>query len=358
MFNKATIATNLYGLVGFDDPADPTYAIIDSNNTTARSGRKYTDNPYAKIDLFIDNMDYDSASDARKNAELKTLSEQAIIHVCDKVFDKPDYIDRQLLYQFANNKIDTDTLPVDHFVGYRIYTSLEKNIAFKIPRIYLEFEGTGELNLYLFNSAISTPIQTKTVDITSNNQVETLDWIVDYSGTTYYKGEFYIGYLANEAISNGLTPIERDYHQAIVKSSITYLYFENIEVPGVTSATLWDLEDIDGAEESWGLNPEVLVYYDYTDLITHNEFLFARAIQLQGQINFLSKIAASTRSNINERLGKDMLNKIMIEIEGIVDTNKIGLKRELLQEITHLRKEVKKLKDGYFANGIILNTMQ
>jgi hypothetical protein len=361
MFNRTKAVTNLTGLVGFQNPTNPSYEEVSSDNQVSRSGRNYTDNPYCKIEFLKDNFDYADNTTDDFNTELTKISNQAIVHILDKVFDRPDYIDRQLLYQFANNKINTDSLPADNFVGYRIETALDPDTAFKFTRILLEFEGTGDLTLYLFHSSEKNPIKIQVVTIASTNQsldLKDSNWVIDYSDVAYYKGDFYIGYLANEAIAAGLTPIKRDYQSANSISVITFLNFERIKVPGVTTAQLWDLEDIESAEECWGLNPDVSVYDDYTDIITQNENLFSRAIQLQGQINALSLILSSRRSNANERLSKEMASRIMAELEGIVGTNKRGLKSELRQELDTLRKEVKKLSDGYFVNGFALNTLK
>ena len=64
---------------------------------------------------------------------------------------------------------------------------------------------------------------------------------------------------------------------------------ENIKVPNVTGTDIFNLDNVDGADETWGLNPDITVYYDYTDLITNNKRLFSTAIQLQGQIISLSQ---------------------------------------------------------------------
>ncbi|MCP4569918.1 MAG: hypothetical protein GY841_20250, partial [FCB group bacterium] len=158
MFNQTKVIESLYGLVGYEQPTNPDYDDVDADNLVSRSGRNYTDNPYVKIEWLTDNLDYKDSDTTQINAGLKKISESAITHICDKLFNKPDFIDRQLLYQFANNKINTDTLPTGYFVGYRIFTALEKNIAFKLTRILLEFEGTGDLKLYLYNSAQKTAL--------------------------------------------------------------------------------------------------------------------------------------------------------------------------------------------------------
>ena len=85
---------------------------------------------------------------------IKNLQEDAIVSVCSRVFNKPDYIDRQVLYKNAQNKINSETLP-DGFVCFKIVVSNKKNIAFKIERILLDFEGTGDIELLLFNTSQS-----------------------------------------------------------------------------------------------------------------------------------------------------------------------------------------------------------
>lgn len=352
MFDKTKVTNNLYGLVGFQNPANPAYAIVDTDNETSRSGRYATENPYCKIEYLKETQSYVDASDVDFNNFLAGLQKRSIAEVMDKVLIETDYIDRQLLYQHSNNKVNTDSLPASSFVGYRISKSLDKNVAFEIPRILLEFEGVGDIELLLFNSAIKEPIKSKTISITKTQQVEPLGWRIDDT-EDYFQGEWYLGYLTDGL---AVTPFKRDYQNANVLSVITHLCYENISAPNVTANELFDLDTIDGASESWGLNPDTVVFNDYTDLLTQQEALFAPAIQLQMAINSIQEYISSLRSNRTQRISEEQLNFIVAQLEGIPDRI-TGLIPTLHKEIRSLNMQIEKLIKGMFSTGFELNTL-
>lgn len=353
MFNRTKITNSLFGLVGIESPANPKYDVIDSANQESRSGRLVTNNPYVKVEYLLSNLDYKDSDDTQTNEFLSSLQKKAISDVVDRVLMEPDYIDRQVLYQYPNNKNEVEVLPASSFVGYRITKSNEKNVAFEIPRIFLEFEGTGDIELLLFNTAVKEPIKQKTITITSSQQVEPLGWRLDDTDN-FFQGEYYIGYL-----TDGLTvqPIKRDYQKANIKSCITHLSFSNMYVTGVTSNELFDLSKEQGASESFGLNPDVTVFNDYTNLIMQHEAIFAPAIELQFVINCIETYIASDRSNREERLSTDRVNFLVAQIEGVPDRI-IGYKPTLSKTITSLSKQIKRLKDGMFSYGFELNTLK
>jgi hypothetical protein len=352
MFNKKKVTDNLVGLVGCENPINPDYAILDVNNTESRSGRFATENPYFKIEYLKDTQDYKDASDIEFNTFLLGLQKSAIAEVMDKVLMPVDYIDRQLLYQYTNNKTATDTLPASSFVGYRLTKSLEKNVAFELPRIILEFEGTGDVELLLFNSAVKDPIFSTTVSITKTQQVEKLGWRIDDTGNTF-QGEWYLGYL-----TDGLTvaPIKRDYQKSNCKSVITHLCYENIQVGDTIVNELFDLDDIESAEQCWGLNPDTIVFNDYTDLVIQHEALFAAAIQGQMVINGIQHYIASLRSSRTQRMSEDQLNLLIAQLEGIPDRI-AGLIPTLHKEVRALNTQIERVIKGMFSTGFELNTL-
>lgn len=352
MFDKTKVTNSLVGLVGCQNPANPAYAVLDADNTASRSGRFATENPYFKIEYLKETQDYKEASDVDFNTFLLGLQKTAIAEVMDKVLVTPDYVDRQLLYQFSNNKTATDTLPGTSFVGYRIQKSSEKNVAFELSRILLEFEGTGDIELLLFNSAVKEPIFSKTVSITKTQQIEPLGWRIDDTGDSF-QGEWYLGYLT-DALT--VTPIKRDYQNSNCKSVITHLCYENIQVDNVTVNELFDLNNIDGASECWGLNPDTIVFNDYTDLVTQHEALFAPAIQLQMIVNGIQHYIASLRSNRTQRISEDQLNFIIAQLEGVPERI-TGIIPTLHKEVRSLNTQIEKLIKGMFSTGFELNTL-
>ena len=142
MFDVTKIQANLYGVVGFRQPLNPDYAIIDAANLTSRSGEFVTENPFCKIEFLKDNQDYSRLSDAEFNTKLKEMQEASISSICHKVFQKSDYIDRQVLYPYTQNRVNTEALP-SGFICHKLRIDIKKNVAFKISRIFLDFDGAG-----------------------------------------------------------------------------------------------------------------------------------------------------------------------------------------------------------------------
>ena len=317
MFNASKIKTNLYGVVGFRQPFNPTYAILDTDNSTSVSDQWISENPHCKIEQLYDTQDYSGLSDAEFNVVIKNLQEDAIVSVCSRVFNKPDYIDRQVLYKNAQNKINTETLP-DGFVCFKIAVSNKKNIAFRIERVLLDFEGTGDIELLLFNTSQSTPINSKVITITSTNQSEVLNWAVDNSGDTY-KGEYYLGYLTSYAGIGTLKPFKRDYENSDLMSYVSELYIDK--------------------------------YY----------FSGHATIKLAVQVKCIEIYLASLRSNLNERESKMQSARLIELLEGTNNNLSVlkvtGLMPTLLGEVNHVRNEINKLIHGYFGERAMIDTL-
>lgn len=349
MFVANKIANGLLGIVGFRQPYNPNYAILDAENTTSDSGFFVNDNAYAKVEFLKDTQDYKDISNEDFNLLLKEMQKSSITSVCSQVFNEFDFIDRGLIYKNASNKTEVETLP-NGFVGYKIKVSSAKNTAIAINRVILDFNGTGTFTLRLFNTGKKGALQSKVITIASDNQVEELNWVLDNTGTTY-KGDYYIGY-----ISTGLavSPFKRQWNNANVMSSFKGLSLEKIAVKNHTGNELFDLTLIDGISEDTGLNLDISVYDDYTDFILNNKMLFAKAINLEFTIRCLQMYVSSIRSNANERKSQELYQKIMIEIEGTKGSDSLisvtGLREQAIGEISQLKQEVKKLKTGFLKS--------
>ena len=353
MFNKNKIDT-LYGIVGLRGSDNPLYQILDAANLASTSGYFVDDNPYCKIELYKDNQDYNEITDVGFNANLKKLQESSISSVCDAVFSDSDYIDRQVLYRYAQNKTTTETLP-SGFIGYKITPNDTKSLAFSITRDILSFDGTGDIELMIFNSSKKEVVFSEVVSIVSDHQVVELDWTLDDTDGLY-KGEYYYGYN-----TDGLTvqPFKRDYNNSNIESIISDLYIENIFVKDHNTNTLFDLTTTEGNSLTTGLNPDITVYEDYTDLILNNKKLFSRAIQLDMQIKMIGFNLASIRSNKNQRLGEANTVRMLQEIDGQSGDGVVkiaGLRPMLLGEVKRLTTKIEALKDGYFQGSISVYT--
>ena len=232
----------------------------------------------------------------------------------------------QLVYQYPINKVNSLTLP-DGFACLKIYKNKEANVAFNVTRVILDFVGTGDITLQLYSSQQTTPLYEKTITITSENQVETLNWVVNNTGVDY-KGEYLLGYITNP----DLQPFKRDYEASNYITNFRDIYVDERIFPNhVDPNRIPDLKADKNISEYIGINPDISIYDDYTDLIIQKQNLLAKAIDLQFQINIMNSYSASIRSNLLERYGRDFHSKVNVAINGFKDEhNKIKGAKELL----------------------------
>ena len=356
MFDNTKVEAALVGIVGLNQPNNPDYAVLDAANQASTSGLFVTDISMAKIEFYKDSQDYEAISDADFNDLLRTTQKSAITSVCNQVFNTEDFRDRNVLYKHATNNISPETL-TDGFVGYEIQVTREKNVAFEITRVILDFQGNypNDITLQLYNTGDPNPIRSKVISITEQHQEEVLNWVVDNSGDTY-KGDYYLGYVKSAATP---TPFKRDYNNSNVISGIDGLIICPVEFKGHAGATIFDLDDKDGLSENIGVNPDIIVYDDYTDFIKQNRGLFGRAIQIDMAIKMMNVISSSLRVNKHERIAAAKV-RIVQDIDGVdADNGKLkilGLRAQLLGEIATIKKEVEKLRLGYFGGRIKVAT--
>lgn len=360
MINPTTLSSKLTGLVGFRQPYNPKYQVLDTANQLSRSGYYVTDNPFVKIESIKDSQDFSDITEEQFNTFLRNKLSASIVNVANSVFNENDYIDRQMIYVNALNKFDqsgnanTQDLP-SGFSCYWIQVSKDKDIAFKIKRVMLEFDGTGDVTLYLYNTAdLKTPLFSKTVTVTAPLMEVDLDWICNNTGVGY-KGDYYLGYFSDAMT---LKPFKREYRGAISMSEIKNLTYIRSNFPFFTKVSdPFDLMKFSTYIPYNGINPDITVYEDYTDLIIQNEKLFARAIQIDCQISLLSESMASLRSNRNERVASGYTAQVMAQIEGETGEGNVkvkGLRPQFAGTIASIKKEINKLKTGYSGYGQIL----
>ena len=351
MFDVSKIKSSLSGLVGFKQPFNPEYAMVDANNLLSESGYYVNSNPFAKIEYIKDCQDYSKISNEDFNIVLSDIVHNSAVNVINQVFTDSSYIDRQILYKYALNKNETDVLP-NGFIGYRIEIDDTKSVAFKITRVLLDFEGTGDITLLLFNSAQKAVLKSQVVTIASDHQEIVLDWVLDDTDTIY-KGEYFIGYIKGDGFP--LTPYKRNYENSDIMSYVTHLDIDKVITPNHATNTLFDLSKVEFLNENTGLNLDISVYDDFTDLIIQNRFIFSRAIFLSAVINSLQIYMSSLRSNRNERQADELYKKVLVEVEGTRSGDNIisvkGLRPQLLSEISDIKREITKIKEGYIGNG-------
>jgi len=354
MFDVTNIQEGLVGLVGVRQPYDPTYAVFDAVSLTSESGLYLDDMPYWKAEYFIDSALGSAYTPTQVNESLLNIFKGASVDVCNHVFNKIDLIDRQILYTNAQNKINPETTLNSGFLGYRFRMSKQKDLAFRINKLILEFEGVGDVKIMLFNSYESAPVQEKTVTISSNYQTEELNWVINNTAT--YKGEYYIGFIYDGT----LTPYKRDYRDSSDQNGVKELCIDKVQVIGHVTDTLFDLTQVRSLGENTGLNLDITVYEDFTDFVLNNKIMFARSVQMASCINVYNRFVSSNGSHIQERYSKDLIISIMRIVKGTIGDGfkDVGLQTLLDNSITSLREEIQKMRvNTHGGNQILVNTL-
>lgn len=355
MFNPTKIK-ELHGIVGLEQPFDPEYAILDADNLVSRSGylSNLSSNPYAKIRFIKNAQDYAEISDMDFNKLIKGIQQASILEACNSIFNKPDFRERNLVYQYPLNKVNTTSLQAG-FVCDKIKVTKDNNIGFNISRVILDFKGTGDITLQLYSSQQQDPLFSQLITITGTSQEEALNWEVNNDGVNY-KAEYYLGYISNAS----LTPFKRDYERSSIVSCFTDLDITQVQFKGHVTNVIPNLTTDDGLSDYNGINADISVYDDYTDLILREEKLLAKVIDLQFQINLMRIYLGSVRSNGDQRKSNDLYVQIMTFIEGTgkdVVPKVVGIKSKLLSEITSIRKHIIKGKTGLFGGALMQTTI-
>jgi hypothetical protein len=333
MFQLSNIQSNLQGLIGWKQSINPTYAVVDSDNLKSDSGAYFQDySSLVTIENIHQNQNYPAISDAQLNTLLGDIYESAIVKVLNNVFQSNDFIENKVLYPFEssyNEKLDNDT----SFVGFELEQPTRRELINTINKLILTFDDVDTVKILVFHSSRQAPIFSQEITTVADSDKEE---VVNITLTKEYNGgKFYIGYLRS-----GLTAkaINRGWDKANVRACYKALKINPIQVDGWDAETLFDVEDIDYQDKTYGLNFDITSWKDYTNLITQNKYKFVNALGLQVAIDVMDLILKSTRSNRIERIAD---SKVLFELEGIINNELprvAGLRGKLQAEIVRLKQ--------------------
>ncbi|MFM7857324.1 MAG: hypothetical protein ACKO96_36745, partial [Flammeovirgaceae bacterium] len=131
---------------------------------------------------------------------------------------------------------------------------------------------------------------------------------------------------------------------------IKNLCIERVNIPQPITLNIFDPERVDSTEVNTGINPDITVFYDYTDLIIQNKRLFSNAIRYRWAINLMLQEVNTLRSNQDERRTKERAALLMAQIYGRnAESGQYvkGHDHVYGKVIEGLINEVNNLKEGY-----------
>jgi hypothetical protein len=310
-FNLNKVITALYGRIGWRQPAAATAPKITDANKTARSGRYYQDfHSLVSIDNVRTTMEEPSASDVNLNAHLDAISKAAIMRTLAGVFTEKEYIERIIVSEPLQNQPVRTIANTGKFVGFEISIARTSDISQQIHAVHLRFDADATFNVYLFAEGKKSPILTKSVTtVAEETTIITLDeQTINFVHDNYQGSRFYIGYFQDDLA--GAKAIQQDVCFAMSKT-FRARPFEAAKIDELN----FDRSQISWTNQSYGMNLEISAFRDYTDHIIKSPAIFDEAIGLTMAYMVIEQILNTAQSNATERLLKDQLQKVGIQLD-------------------------------------------
>lgn len=334
MINNQTILTAFTGRLAFRQPTQTGYAILNTANSTSKSG-KYFDDVHALVTAknIKDAHDDAAITDEQFNACLTSLQQSAILRAVGSMGCEADLIDDTLLFN-RQGIDDTVAINTGKFVGYRIKAAE----ATQIKAVRLYFQAFTPVLIHLFHDGQATALKTQVCNAQPGaiTRVELTDFILDADKGGFY----YIGYF-----SDVLAADQRPVNEKVAAwvDPICFGY-ETVQIDRIPYADMLNLSTIQNSSETNGLNLEIATYRDSTSKFTRNVSLFDELVALNMAYMVIEKIIHSARSNANERNMKNGIDKtgLIMDLKGTMPISDApsaqGIDQRINKEVQRLRK--------------------
>lgn len=340
-YDETKVLAALHGRIGWKQPFDPQYAIVDNPNQQTKSGRFYNDfHPTVTIPNIKDLQEYSSISNVDFNKLLSSLTDTNILSVIAAVFYKPQLIDSpEYMYCRADRTLPITVQIANNFVGYRVHV-VDRGYTAQLQAIKLLFDETFSLPIYVFKENVPEPIFNVSIPVEANAITEAFlpDFLL--SG-----GNYYIGYFQDDL--GTAKPIE--YSSNFGCYSI--IGFESISVPVSALHTLLTDNYRQTGYTTHGINFEVSTYRDYTNEIIRSANLFDELQGLSMCIQVIQLIYYSNRSNDTQRETQDKDAKAEVEQ---VTTETFPMSPGIK---SRYKRELEKVRRMFFKEPEIMTTL-
>jgi hypothetical protein len=326
-YNVTKVLPKLFGRLAWSDSS------LNSANTTSKSGRKFDDGSFHAM-VTVANVKATVPSTTDWNPVF-TAKQNAVIARClNGVFNEPEFKEQALIY----DRFDQDETLVENAgqaVGYRIRVAKAFDIAIQLNSFELYFNGAATFNIYLFKQGSVTALKTKSVTTVANEKttIELDDWVLNYRESSIY----YVVYFQDD-----LTGVKAIQEQVCFNRT-TFFSAESFITD--TNGTDFNRQSVSlGLSQPNGVNIQISAFKDFTQNILNQPHLFDEAIGLSMAYQVIEDVIYSVRSNINERILKDQLAGIGIQLDlngvaAISDSPKvIGLKQRIEKELARVKK--------------------
>lgn len=339
-YNVPAVIAALENRIGFRQPTGTGVPTLTSAVTTSNSGRYYQDfHSLLTVENIKATMPQAGASDAQLITYLQNQRKAVLLRCLNGVFNDAQVIDQpQFVYQrYGIN--DTLEPNAGKFTGIRIEVANTPDAAVQLDSVQLYFDTDVTFNLYLFKDGIPVPFWSLEVTAEANTLTD-----VTLSEKVLKRGLYYLGYFQDDIGS------AKAYRQQICEE-IEPAYFSAKSMQAdATGATTFNRNEISYPAQPVGLNAEISSFKDYTTAIKRKAAMFDELVGLTMAYSVIEQTIYAVRSNVNERILKDQLDKIglQLDLNGVAPISDSPHVTGLKQRI---ERELKRVKQSFYPKA-------
>jgi len=339
MYDVSRILPVLSTRVGWKQPTQSGYAILDTDNLRSDSGR-YFQNVHAAVTIenIKETQPDKSISQGDFNTFLEDIKKAAILKTLSAVITCPEIVETVMAFDREPNIADEIQLrePPLLFCGYRIRIGANPDFATALTSVALYFNAASTITLKCYVDNQAQPIWEKNIEVLENKNtiVPIDDLILSYMGAFGSARDFYIGYFQDD---QGSTQAYNERVRTWNYGCMWWLQSVTSICPGARNPT-----PVVGSAYTHGLNLQLTTYQDFTNRIIANKALFDEAISLQVACDVLELILSSNRSNDIQRMTQEQLGDLYRSLNQEMPTKEApygpGLKARYQREIEKIHK--------------------
>ena len=339
-FDITPVIEALENRIGFRQPAGSGAPTLTSAVTTSTSGRYFQDfHSLVTVENIKATMEQPGASDAQLITYLQNLRKANILRALNGVFNDAQVIDQPALVYQREGLNDVLEPNEGKFVGLRIEVANIPDAAVQLDSVQLYFDSEVTFDLYLFKDGSPTPVWTQEV----TTEADTLTDVV-LTEKVLNRGIYYLGYFQDD-IGSAMA-----YRQQVCDEVEASYYGIEAMMADATGATTFERNQISYTEQPIGLNAEISSFKDYTTAIKRKAAMLDELIGLMLSYAVIEQVIYAVRSNAGERILKDQLDKVGIQLDlngvaPISDSPRVtGLKQRI-------DREIKRVKESFYPTA-------
>ena len=298
-YNLSAVQAKLLGRLAWS-----TDSTLNTANKTSASGRYFDDGTFHSV-VTVPNIKAVVAEPSDWDVYFAAKQNAVIAKCLNAVFAEPEFKEQILLYERFDEQEELVTNS-GNAIGYRIKLAKCFDISVQVNSLQLYFDGAATFNVYLFKQGSLSPVKTKSVTTVANakTEVSLTDWILNFRESSVY----YVVYFQDD-----LSDVKAIQEQACYAK--TLFFSAELFYTETTGSNFNRTELSYTVNRPYGLNMQVSSFKDYTQNILNQPHLFDDLLGLVMAYQVVEEIIYSVRENKTERITKDQLAKIGLQLD-------------------------------------------